>query len=80
MASLKERGDRNEIVVTNTDKSNKFSVMNNETYEIAMEEHVRNDREINVSEANRIAGVLNKHAKCFVKIIGIVKIHGNKNH
>ena len=80
MRSLKERVENNEIVVTNTDKSNKFSVMNTKTYEMAMEEHVSKDKEISVSEANRIAGVLNKHSKCFVKIIGIGKSHGNKDH
>ena len=78
--SLKERLKRNEIVVTNKDKSNKFSVMNPETYESAMEEHVSNDKEISVKEANRIAGVLNKHTKSFVKIIGIGKSHGVKYH
>ena len=49
-------------------------------FENAMEKHVAGDREIDVKEGNKIAGKLGRHSKSFVKIIGIGKNHGDKDH
>ena len=78
--TLTARSKNKEIVMTTTDKSNKTSVMPPETFEIAMEKHVSGDKEIDVKEGNKIAGSLGKHSKSYVKIIGIGKNHGQKDH
>ena len=50
------------------------------TYVESMNKHVNDDREISVKESNKITAKLNSHAKSFVKIIGIGKSFGRKDH
>ena len=80
MKSFSEKARENKVVVTDTDKSEKISVMRPDTYTSAMDDHTKNDKEIDFKEANKVSSVLNKHARSMAKILGIGKAYSEREH
>ena len=61
MNDVKEKSKANKIKVVQTDKTNKISVMNPRTYVESMNEHHKDDKEINKKELNKIERTLCEH-------------------
>ena len=76
--SIKERVVKQEIIVDETDKTNRIYVMKAETYLKSMKEHVVDDKEINKKELNKIERKLNGHSKSIVKIFKVGYTHGQQ--
>ena len=58
--SIRERVEAKELIVTETDKTNKITVMKSEKYVASMKEHFENDKVISKKELNNMEMTLNE--------------------
>ena len=72
---LKQRASRGEIVITLTDKSGKFAVVERELYRRAAQVHMK-DREIELKEISETETLLNRHAIQMIKALKMGTRHG----
>merc|ERR1711954_189647 len=66
------------MMVLETDKTKRLSVMKSEPYISSMKEHHNEDKVINKKELNKIERNLNKHSKSITKIFNIGEKHGQE--
>ena len=71
--SLSKKADNLEAVITTTDKSSKFSVLEPNIYIESMKPHTTKDRKINKKELKRVVNLMNETSKSLNKIIGTGK-------
>ena len=74
---LQERVRRGEIVVTTTDKSGKYAVLESGLYKEAAMIHLR-DREIDMKEVEETEVLLNRHASQILKAFNMGTKHGKE--
>ena len=75
MSSLQKRVKEGEIVITTTDKSGKFAVVDKELYVEAANVHLK-DEEITVDQVREIEILINRHSMQVVKALEMGTIHG----
>ena len=73
--SLKERSDKNEIIVVPTDKSGRLAVNTIENYVESMEPHIANDKIITIEDKKATEDILNGHSIQFGRILEVGAIH-----
>ena len=71
MRSLKARVKSGEIVITETDKSKRFSILTKEQYRKSCLKHTSKDQEISVDKLSSIQNTVNSHCSWVSKIFGI---------
>ena len=71
MRSLKARVKSGEIVITETDKSKRFSILTKEQYRKSGLKHTSKDQEISVDKLSSIQNTVNSHCSWVSKIFGI---------
>ena len=69
--SLKKRVNAREIVITETDKSKRFSILTMKQYIESGDKHVKKDLEIQHSEIKEIQKTVNDHCTWLRSIFGI---------
>merc|ERR1711867_210491 len=65
LMKLQRRIEKKEIVIQETDKSSKYAVMTEETLIKMGEKHTRNDKEISMDEAVKVAANLDLHTDTY---------------
>ena len=75
--SLQKRSKEGEIVITTTDKSGKYAVVEKDLYIEAANVHL-NDEEISIEEARKIETLMNRHAIQYVKAMNMGTYHGKE--
>ena len=74
-AHLQQRVKDGEIIITTTDKSGKFAVVEPQEYKKAASVHLK-DKEIEWPEVGEVEKLLNRHAMQIVKSLKMGTIHG----
>ena len=77
--SLTKREDQGEIVITTTDKSGKFCVVETALYKEAALVHIKDEEVINVEQVGEIETTMNRHAMQIVKAMKMGTVHGGEN-
>ena len=72
---LMQRAQKGELIVTMTDKSGKFAVVEPQMYKRAAAVHL-NDRKIELTEVTETETLMNRHAQQIVKSLKMGTIHG----
>ena len=74
---LQRRVREHEIIITKTDKSDKFAVVEPEAYREAAKVHLK-DKEIGWSEVKTVETLLTRHAMQMVKALKMGTVHGTQ--
>ena len=71
--SLNRKVDNLEAVITTTDKSSKFSMLEPEIFIDSMKQHTTKDRKIDKNQLKKVVNIMNENSKSLNKIIGTGK-------
>ena len=71
--SLNRKVDNLEAVITTTDKSSKFSMLEPEIFIDSMKQHTTKDRKIDKNQLKKVVNIMNENSKSVNKIIGTGK-------
>ena len=75
MKSLKKRMKEGEIIITTTDKSGKYAVMETDLYRQAAKVHIK-DKMIDQKNVNETEVLLNRHSQQIIKALQMGTVHG----
>ena len=79
LKSLKKRVAEREIVICQTDKSGRFSVMTMADYEYAGSKHVKKDQEVTLEFVQQNQDILNGHCSMWLKMFLVGRNWGHED-
>ena len=71
MESLQKRVASGELIITETDKSKRFSILKSDQYYASGQKHVRNDQKVSMEVVSKLQKLVNDHCYWLGKIFGV---------
>ena len=77
LASLKKRSKEGDLFILETDKTNKFAAVNQDTFLKMGQKHTHKDEVISQVDAEAIQREANGHVSMWIKMLGMGDAHGH---